>query len=142
MDTSKEYVKMCDKAEEIQNNKWLKLKCFYGGKYPWNEGDMFFSKDKVYVYNDCSLSEGFIDPQAYDRKGVWLPRQDQLQEMLPKRYATIHAKIGHFGKWLRDNDEYLENAFCGNESMEQLWLAFVMKEKYNKIWNGEGWIKE
>ena len=24
-------------------------------------------------------------------------------------------------------------------SMEQLWLAFVMKEKYNKTWNGEEW---
>ena len=24
-------------------------------------------------------------------------------------------------------------------SMEQLWLAFVMSEKYNKIWNGKEW---
>ncbi len=27
-------------------------------------------------------------------------------------------------------------------SMEQLWLAFVMKEKYNKVWDGEEWINE
>jgi hypothetical protein len=26
-------------------------------------------------------------------------------------------------------------------SSEQLWLAFVMEEKYGKIWNGEGWVK-
>jgi len=25
---------------------------------------------------------------------------------------------------------------CG-KTMEQLWLAFVMSEKYGKIWNGE-----
>jgi len=24
-------------------------------------------------------------------------------------------------------------------SMEQLWLAFVMKEKFDKVWNGEDW---
>jgi len=24
--------------------------------------------------------------------------------------------------------------------MEQLWLAFVMKEKHNKTWNGKDWI--
>ena len=27
-------------------------------------------------------------------------------------------------------------------TQEQLWLAFIMKEKYNKVWNGEDWIKE
>jgi len=27
-------------------------------------------------------------------------------------------------------------------SMEQLWLAFVMKELYNKQWSGEEWVKE
>jgi len=26
-------------------------------------------------------------------------------------------------------------------SMEQLWLAFVMNEKYNKVWNGKDWMK-
>ena len=26
-------------------------------------------------------------------------------------------------------------------SMEQLWLAFVMKENYNKVWSGNDWIK-
>ena len=25
------------------------------------------------------------------------------------------------------------------KSWEQLWLAFVMKEKFNKIWDGEKW---
>lgn len=26
-------------------------------------------------------------------------------------------------------------------SMEQLWLAFIMKNEYHKIWSGEDWIK-
>ena len=25
------------------------------------------------------------------------------------------------------------------DSMEQLWLAFVMKTNYNKLWDGQGW---
>jgi hypothetical protein len=27
------------------------------------------------------------------------------------------------------------------DSFNELWLAFVMKEKYNKIWNGKDWVK-
>ena len=27
------------------------------------------------------------------------------------------------------------------ESWEQIWLIAVMKTKFNKIWNGEEWIK-
>lgn len=26
------------------------------------------------------------------------------------------------------------------KTMEQLWLAFVMKECFNKTWNGKQWI--
>jgi hypothetical protein len=32
------------------------------------------------------------------------------------------------------------NRLIQPESWEQLWLAFVMKEKYNKVWNGEDWV--
>lgn len=28
------------------------------------------------------------------------------------------------------------------ESLNELWLAFVMKEKYHKIWTGEEWINK
>jgi hypothetical protein len=32
--------------------------------------------------------------------------------------------------------------YWGNfTSWEQLWLAFVMKEKSNKIWDGKQWIE-
>jgi hypothetical protein len=26
-----------------------------------------------------------------------------------------------------------------DDALEVLWLAFVMKENYNKVWNGEDW---
>jgi hypothetical protein len=59
----------------------------------------------------------------------WLPRQDQLQEMLSNN-INYTIQVQGF-------DGMLE--FSGRQSWEQLWLAFVLKEKFNKVWNGEKW---
>lgn len=66
-----------------------------------------------------------------------LERQDQLQEMVSSVVGdtTIDAFMLH---------SFLP--FCHAEmtlwgSMEQLWLAFVMKELHSKIWDGDNWIK-
>ena len=74
-----------------------------------------------------------------DSKGDWyyatesrvcqLDRQDQLQEMVG--YSDIHSLMMHFWDFIGYDH------IC--TSLEQLWLAFVMKEKYNKTWNGENW---
>jgi len=38
--------------------------------------------------------------------------------------------------------EYLKKPTIINcNSMNELWLAFVMHEKYQKIWTGEKWVK-
>ncbi len=110
MDTSETYVKMCEKAEEIQ-----------------------------------SLMPKIIGSPEEENRKVWLPRQDQLQEMLGfNTVATVNNQwygggplgliqaFNHFISSLRTD----EIAF---RSMEQLWLAFVMKEKHNKMWDGELW---
>ena len=76
---------------------------------------------------------------------VWLPRQDQLQEMVidiidcSSHSAT--ANLINFGTRLQQfvKDDY--DYWMQFTSMEQLWLAFVMKEKYNKTWNGEKWVE-
>lgn len=66
---------------------------------------------------------------------IWLPHQDQLQEMVESENLLFKVK----GFW-----EFCCSAtfikFRGYHSMEQLWLAFVMKEKFNKIWDGEKWV--
>ncbi len=82
---------------------------------------------------------------------IWLPRQDQLQELLLQNQE--HSKctkaerlgirfdrlfqVSTILRWYGINCGYDGDEF---ESMEQLWLAFVMKEKFNKKWNGEGWV--
>jgi len=110
MDTSKEYVQMCEKATEIQALK----------RGIMNNNDHF-----------AIVSE---------EKLTFLPRQDQLQEM-----------IGDYGECVNIFQDYIDcvdgepmaviwDAPYHIETMEQLWLAFVMYKKYNKAWNGEDWI--
>uniref|UniRef100_A0A6M3KXA7 Uncharacterized protein n=1 Tax=viral metagenome TaxID=1070528 RepID=A0A6M3KXA7_9ZZZZ len=81
-----------------------------------------------------------------DVKGDWyhitkpghecqLERQDQLQAMvklnLPELEMSFHDFCLH-SIYARDARYLL--------SMEQLWLAFVMKENYGKIWENEKWV--
>lgn len=137
MDTSKEYIKMCD-CPEIQ----IPPQTIKDGDYYW-----WSVNDDVCV----SFTEGYEDyivhhPEQWDwlhgRKIVFLPRQDQLQEMIHEvREKNIsisgnHGLIIEFAYWV-DVDSRLPCA-----SMEQLWLAFVMKAKFNKIWSGSEWINE
>ena len=66
-----------------------------------------------------------------DRAPYWcqLERQDQLQEMVD---MSLKEKVYRFSLWAL----FYTTKFT---LMEQLWLAFVIKEKYNKIWDGKGW---
>ena len=67
-------------------------------------------------------------------KLIWLPRQDQLQEMFNRTTWHLEQSFHYF---------FLERSkIKGNSdkrTMEQLWLAFVMDEKFNKIWNKDKW---
>ena len=158
MDTSETYIKMCEKTEEIQG-LWrpsmgdcimVKERVEWDGynlcadanevtivlgiderNYSGNPivGDV----DDIAFYPECSW-KGFDDTPKENL--IWLPRQDQLQEMLAFENVPINsvAGVGYLLCLL----QYPIGLKC--TSMEQLWLAFVMKEKYNKIWNGEDWI--
>ncbi len=66
--------------------------------------------------------------------------QDQLQEML--RWE----EDGQLGVLLLDAFYHwakapatIKNFGDNRTTWEQLWLAFVMKEKYGKVWDGESW---
>ena len=130
MDTSKEYVKMCEKAEEIQK-EWKPKQ----GDYEINKR---FLKEEV--------TKGFITFSWWDlttEGKVWLPRQDRLQEMIEE--GNAYTLTIDFLNWMEkesrkpypDDQMIMRLRF----SMEQLWLAFVMKEKYNKTWDGKEWVK-
>lgn len=113
MDTSKEYIEMCAKAQEIQNLKDLK------------EDKSFF------IEGDNELIGKSIDGVCfYTDETIWLPRQDQLIDMLEKegqgwdilRYVCRKTETKYYVAF---------------NSVETLLLAFVMQQKFDKVWNNE-----
>ena len=122
MDFTKQYVDMCSKATEIQRLK---------------ETSLTFAD---YCYDGCDIFLGEImavtgvDVEISDELGhVWLPRQDQLQDMLNIKNKT--DLIVDFCDWCVETDTIMSL----EDSFEKLWLAFVMKEKYNKQWIDNNW---
>lgn len=129
MDTSEEYIKMCEKAEEIQK-EW---------KPHW--GDFSSEKeDNTYVFVLTTVKNIVQDQQDY----IWLPRQDQLQEMIIASPfdCDLWDRFTDFIFTPYNDDDPNKNEACELfQSGEQLWLAFVMEEKYNKVWDGTNWIE-
>ncbi len=143
MDTSPEYVKMCEEANEIQKRRPL-------GCFPldiWEDGDYFAVGAEVRVFHHIAFDEGYIEDLIRERGRVWLPQQDQLQKMIIdcirgvpneyKWYVTFQGML----RWLKKSKTNLSVEQHFN-SMEQLWFAFVMKNVYNKTWDSvkEEWI--
>jgi hypothetical protein len=153
MDTSKEYILMCEKAREIQKAWDEKL-------VPSFFFDYALDRVTIRIWVPEALRKKITDPITSQRliisieenrpidkwipEGnkapvIWLPRQDQLQGILPWALASlIHGMY-----WFVYNREGVktEKDLYGFTSMEQLWLAFVMSEKFKKTWNGKEWIR-
>ena len=124
MDTSKEYIKMCEKAVEVQE-LWIATKadCYWSKR---------FKEVDFYMY-----SGGKIKDEPFQKNVIWLPRQDQLQGMVALKDVqdyTASAWANQFVAFI-NAEENLD--ILRGFSMEQLWLAFVMKKKFNKTWDGE-----
>lgn len=133
MDTSKEYIKMCNESE-IQ--KYWKFEV----------GDYVFRRDKKDIKIICEGCYDVFDVVAINDLSrqdlILLPKQDQLQSMIDfmqhdKFYYAINDE--EYSSWIVDKKRIPR---FNVRSYEQLWLAFVMKEKYNKVWNGKEWINE
>ena len=157
MDTTGKYIRACMKAEEIQR-LWVPI-----------IGDLTDKGIVIDVYSNGYLRISYRrnalhhDTTQNHLKEylVWLPRQDQLQEIafehLKQKYPAYEGGkivkhnynifnllntlnnfiIGFERAIIRDNNyDILETT-----SIEQLWLAFVMKKCYNKSWNGEEWLR-
>lgn len=149
MDTSETYIKMCEKAEEIQgigDKYWDKFSigCWHSPNHVRCKGH-FEYWHMAYKYCPVCGKQLEITPEysiCSRREGddnIWLPRQDQLQAM----YGNMSDCLSAIYRW--EETSSIGDYYCYDydlfTSLEQLWLAFVMKEKYNKTWNGEEWIK-
>ncbi len=81
---------------------------------------------------------------------IWLPLQDQLQNMmdLPLFDLLSRFSLFVFSELSREKHERGQTDMVGINSYSlqfttpvQLWLAFVMKERYGKVWSNSEWIK-
>ena len=82
---------------------------------------------------------------------IWLPRQEDIQEMLKPGDLTRYVprtfidtppdwnKLKAFWEWFeKQPPEYQEILMAFNAV--QLWLVFYMYAVHNKRWTDEGWV--
>lgn len=135
MDTTPKYIKMCN-CSEIQDIIPKKVADDTGRKY-------------------IDVTAQVLKYHIGVGKLIWLPRQDQLQEMVDNISEPINVLRGlinwvddpygfgtmPFPKQMDKLNKWF-NYIISFNSYEQLWLAFVMHEKYGKMWDDEeGWVK-
>lgn len=118
MDYSVKYCNMCFYALEIQST-------FNDVKGPHI---LMERKSEVsYIMSRAiSLNSGL----------VWLPTEDQLSGLM-KEYSD--SDYFTFVRSIYNSDSEVI-AFNFFNSFEQYWLAYVMKLKFSKLWDGKAWI--
>lgn len=139
MDTSDKYVEMCKQAHEVQGKRvpiWSFCNFFY-------IRDPFDKDGKQYLYTPTIVGS----PRTENT--VWLPRQDQLQQLCydHERMARYHPDhrfeelLGIFESWYNEREVLADSdtvavceAYMNSSSFEQLWLRFVMWYLYDKKW--------
>jgi len=144
MDTT--FIKMSEKAKEIQALKPNREEC---GEDEENYLSYFYlpREEKVAILKwDNDESHPIVGGYHDDDEGsIWLPTQAQLQKMTGIPVSEYLTALACFAF----SDLHIEGSKCElrfyNQyalqftSEEQLRLAFLYKEKYNKVWNGEDW---
>jgi hypothetical protein len=127
MDTSDIYIAMCEKAKEIQLEHTI-----------YELGDFYYSGRSVVVDKPEIILATAINAgkkRALLDLKIWLPRQDQLQQMIGNYNEQCNAIYSYIMAEVLSPTTDLK-------SMEQIWLKTVMKVKYNKVWEGSDWISE
>ena len=127
MDQSSDYIKMCENAKVLQK-QWKP-----------DFGDFFVSMSLGLTSPCQPIVSDLEKKKTYLKtiKAVWLPRQDQLQDMVIEKYATPwDLAIAFSNVLMGENASYFDNF----DSMEKLWLAFIMLEKYKKKWKEGEWV--
>jgi hypothetical protein len=149
MDTSETYINQCQKATEIQAAWQFDDGDFYQDPDVQQKADEWVAEHQTRPINTvvalcemCNVKDSYGDVHVgeYTRSEyIWLPRQDQLQAMVPNVPWTdrpIWRLVESFASFVMDLPV---KGWSGQASMEQLWLALVMHQKYGKRWTGGEW---
>ena len=159
MDTSPKYIDMCRKANEIQNEFFISEIGYFFPTFVYNiihNSVGFITKIPTSLKNKLHINDDYIeisltkneniidnDPPPLRESVIWLPRQDQFQEIIIEKldwfdcpFDLIEALYKSL-TWQCD----IYTAMEIMETMEQFLLAFVMREIYNKQWIDNDWRK-
>ena len=138
MDTSEKFIRMC-KAKEIQE-RWVPTD---GDFYAYPGG---YHDSPVFIWGSR-----YMDKDLNKVGLTWLPRQDQLQDILAPNVTLGYMIVGFDAfhdpeRYCRYSDRPCRK--CRNmgerrratyDTMCQWYLAFVMHEKFDKEWGGSNW---
>ena len=131
------YIKMCD-CEEIQKGK---ITDGVSGQHIGKNIIICSHRDVgSYYYNIDTIGERENEEQYIESsKSIWLPRLDQLLEMIKETTCLLSDGewVYRFGQWC-----FPQFPNIVKTSINQLLIAFVMKENHSKTWDGSKWIKE
>ena len=116
MDVTERYILMNKKADEIQKllNQGVRL---YGTPFWYNNTLIRILAGEVFYFADFNETK---------KETIWLPTQDQLQRILKLEIVPL---VDNFCFFFRLVD------FSDFNTLEQLWLDFVMRNKFDKKWN-------
>jgi hypothetical protein len=120
-----EYIKMCREAKEIQE-----LRCCN-----WKPGDFWFD-----CYEKINVLGNEYDGRAGRTGGVFLPTQDQLQDMVKDKFNHLFDLLYKFYWFVEDMVDTDEWFAIKERTLEISWLEFIMHELYKKKWDGEAWV--
>lgn len=137
MDCSKDYILMCEKATEIQALR----RRLHGAKCNLDKIGHGLGCEDVFFFPDWRGEDFYNDYLGSKDTGllsIFLPRQDQLQEMIK---LPTWKLIYEFILWFSALMEVEAEPIWKQNSMEQLWLSFVMEKVYGKRWEGHEWKK-
>ena len=144
MDTSPEYINMCRKAKELQET------------WEPKEGDWIFiqragdSRGYEKAIGGFNLNSGYyfygggdsVAIRAATDDVVWLPRLDQLIELVREHYiniSTIQQSTIRVLCSLFDCENNI-SLLHSTQTPEQYILSELYREKYSKTLDGEDWI--
>jgi len=147
MDTSPKYIEMCKKAIEIQEQWKPDVADFVMGEYEstitiWQTVQGIDHGSLKPLFTNAGKLAWYLKSEM-----IWLPRQDQLQELThaKKHGGALFGELIKFIEWFEKTYIEMSNMDKPNRTFfntqEQLWLAFVMKEKYGEKWIDNDWRK-
>ncbi len=150
MDNSKKFIKMCEKVDLGWDGLIGDL-CSIDGKAVNIITSAYWHHDLSCNYWEGTLRVDGCKKDIHADEVIPIYRQDQLQEMVKEYIKKQELQYSYlWNLWLSFSEFVMNESYGVNDknitdvftSMEQLWLAFVMKIKYNRVWNGEDWINE